>query len=63
MRFHSASVIGGNHPKSGRHSTIESPDSVNRVAAPINIMATTIAAQTYSQEAIGFTPVSINSSP
>ena len=38
-------------PVTGRHSVIESPDSVSRVMPPTTIMTTIMAAQTKSQAA------------
>lgn len=48
-RCHSAAFNGGNVPMSGRHSTIDRPDSVRRVIAPIMAIANTIAAEKNSQ--------------
>ena len=39
---------GGSTPVTGFHSTIESPDSVSRVAPPTSTIATIIAATTMS---------------
>ena len=44
-----ASDSGGSQPVTGRHSTIESPDSVSRVSAPMTIIKKIIAATTISQ--------------
>src|SRR4030095_6246395 len=44
-----ASESGGSQPVTGRHSTIESPDSVSRVSAPMTIIKKIIAATTISQ--------------
>ena len=46
------SESGGSAPISGRHSTIDRPDSVNRVIAPISIMAITMAQQANSHSVI-----------
>ena len=46
---HAASDSGGSQPVTGRHSTIESPDSVSRVSAPMTIIKKIIAATTISQ--------------
>src|SRR5262245_22277583 len=46
---HAASDIGGSHPVTGRHSTIDRPDSLSRVSAPSTIIRKIIAATTNSQ--------------
>ena len=46
---HAASSIGGSAPVTGRHSVIDSPESVSRVAPPTPIIATTSANRTISQ--------------
>src|SRR5512145_2163511 len=50
---HSASESGGRAPVTGRHSVIDSPDSVSRVTPPITTMAKIIAQQARSQSATG----------
>ena len=42
-------MSGGSTPVTGRHSTMESPDSVSRVAPPTSTSATTMAATAQSQ--------------
>jgi len=46
---HAESDKGGSQPVTGRHSTMDSPDSVSRVRAPMTIMKKIIAATTISQ--------------
>jgi hypothetical protein len=43
---------GGRIPISGFHSTMDRPDSVSRVTAPITAMAKTMAQQASSQTAM-----------
>ena len=43
---------GGSQPINGRHSTMERPDSVNRVTPPMTVIAPTSPATTNSQVAI-----------
>ena len=45
---HAASDNGGSQPVTGRHSTIDRPDSVSRVRAPITIMKKIMPATTIS---------------
>ena len=47
---HSLSDSGGNTPVTGFHSTIERPDSVNRVAPPTMSVRKIIAAAASSQK-------------
>ena len=42
-------TIGGSQPVTGRHSTIDRPDSVSRVSAPSTIMKKIMPATTISQ--------------
>ena len=41
---HAVSLIGGSAPVTGFHSTIDSPDSVSRVAPPTSTIAKMSAA-------------------
>src|SRR5581483_1538346 len=50
---HSFSDSGGRTPVTGFHSTIDRPDSVNRVAPPTTSVATIIAAETRSHSRTG----------
>src|SRR5262245_58317034 len=50
---HSACESGGRTPVTGFHSTIESPDSVSRVAPPTIRVSNIIAADTSSHSRIG----------
>src|SRR6187551_1540285 len=50
---HSACESGGKTPVTGFHSTIESPDSVSRVAPPTTNVSTIIAADTSSHSRTG----------
>ena len=52
IRDHSASEKGGRTPMKGRHSTIDRPDSVSLVIAPISIISATISATARSQARI-----------
>src|SRR5262245_7639075 len=49
---HPASVSGGMTPVTGRHSTIDRPDSVSRVVPPTSTSAMTSAATAQSQSRI-----------
>src|SRR5512138_2360214 len=50
---HSACESGGKTPVTGFHSTIESPDSVSRVAPPTINVSNIIAAETNSHSRTG----------
>ncbi len=58
-RSHSASLSGGSVPIMGRHSTIDRPEPLRRVMAPMIIMQNTAAQQVKSHVTIIFICLSV----